>query len=65
MPATLGQYELILRPVSGGNREFVIGEFTFEVRPGDGEDEVDFYDVHRQLDGVFERVVEVPPAAGK
>ena len=65
MPATRGRYELILRPVNGGSKEFVIGEFTFEVRPGDGEDEVDFYDVHRQLDGVFERVSQVPPAPGK
>jgi len=58
---TLGRYELILRPVGGGDKEYHLGEFTFDVRHGPG-DSVDFYDVNRELDGVFERVLAVPPA---
>jgi hypothetical protein len=60
MSLTLGRYELILRPVTGGDKEFVIGEFTFEARQGP-DDTVDFYDVNRELDGVFSRVQVVPP----
>ena len=62
MSLTLGQYQLILRPVNGGNKEYVIGEFTFDVRPGNDEGTVDFYDVQNQLDEAITRVLEVPPA---
>lgn len=64
MTATLGQYQLILRPVTGGNKEYVIGEFTFDVRAGE-DGMVDFYDVNQELDYAFERVFEVPPETGK
>lgn len=59
MSPTLGRYELILRPVGGGDKEFTLGEFTFDVRHGP-DDQVDFYDINRELDGVFERVLQVP-----
>jgi len=60
---TLGQYQLILRPLNGEQKEYVIGEFTFETRPGDDEGTVDFYDVENMLDEAIKRVAAIPPAA--
>lgn len=63
MSLSLGRYELILRATKGKRQEFTVGEFTLDVRPGEG-DLVDFYDVDGELEDALGRVTEVPPAAG-
>lgn len=61
MTANLGRYEFILRSTQGDRREFIVGEFTLDVRPGE-DGVVDFYDVTHELEDTFGRVFEVPPA---
>lgn len=60
MSLTLGRYELIVRPITGAHREYVVGEFTFEVDHGE-DGVVDFYDVNHELDNVFKTSTDIPP----
>lgn len=62
MSLDLGRYELVMRPSSGVGREYSIGEFTFAVKPGRDDDEIDFYDVFGEFRAALGHLRDVSDA---